>query len=126
MDELTDEQIESKNLILFGDPSSNAVIARVYKALPLRWTKETLEVGDKDYAPSTHGVSLIFSNPLNPTRYVVINSGHTLHDAEFIGTNALLFPRLGDIAVQSFEPTKNGFTEKTEWAASFDSKWKLP
>lgn len=124
--ELTDEQIESKNLILFGDPSSNAVIARVYKSLPLRWTKETLEVADKDYAPSTHGVSLIFPNPLNPTRYVVINSGHTMHDAEFIGTNALLFPRLGDIAVQKFEPAKNGFTEKTVWATSFDPKWKLP
>lgn len=123
--ELTDEQIESKNLILFGDPSSNAVIARVYKSLPLRWTKETLEVANKDYAASKHGVSLIFPNPLNPNKYVVINSGHTVHDAEFNGTNALLFPRLGDIAVQSFEPAKSGFTEKTEWATSFDSKWRL-
>ena len=71
--------------------------------------------------------SLIFPNPLNPTRYVVINSGHTLHDAEFIGTNALLFPRLGDIAVQQFESSKGGgFTETTQWATSFDSHWKLP
>lgn len=124
--ELTDEQIESKNLILFGDPSSNAVLAKVVKDLPMTWTKGTLEVGGKKYDPKTQAVSLIFPNPLNPVRYVVINSGHTLHDAEFIGTNALLFPRLGDIAVQSFEPAKTGFTEKTEWANSFDSKWKLP
>ena len=123
--ELTDEQIESKNLILFGDPSSNAVLAKVIEDLPVTWTKESLEVGGKKYDPQTHAVSLIFPNPLNPTRYVVINSGHTIHDAEFIGTNALLFPRLGDIAVQSFEPAKSGFTEKTEWATSFDSKWKL-
>ena len=123
--ELTDEQIESKNLILFGDPSSNAVLAKVVEDLPVTWTKETLEVGGKKYDPKTQAVSLIFPNPLNPTRYVVINSGHTLHDAEFIGTNALLFPRLGDIAVQSFMPAKNGFTEKTEWAMSFDWKWKL-
>ena len=123
--ELTDEQIESKNLILFGDPSSNAVLAKIVEDLPVIWTKETLEVAGKKYDPKTQAVSLIFPNPLNATRYVVINSGHTLHDAEFIGTNALLFPRLGDIAVQSFELAKTGFTEKTEWAASFDSKWKL-
>ncbi len=124
--ELTDEQIEDKNLILFGDPSSNSVLAKVVKDLPVTWTKGTLEVGGKKYDPKTQAVSLIFPNPLKLTRYVVINSGHTLHDAEFIGTNALLFPRLGDIAVQSFEPAKSGFTEKTEWATSFDSKWKLP
>lgn len=124
--ELTDEQIESKNLILFGDPSSNAVLAKVVEDLPVTWTKGALEVGGKTYDPKSQAVSLIFPNPLNPTRYVVINSGHTIHDAEFIGTNALLFPRLGDIAVQSFEPTKDGFSEKTEWATSFDSKWKLP
>lgn len=124
--ELTDEQIESKNLILFGDPSSNAVLAKVAKDLPVTWTKETLEVAGKQYDPKTQAVSLIFPNPLNPNKYVVINSGHTVHDAEFIGTNALLFPRLGDIALQSFEPVKSGFTEKTEWAMSFDSKWKLP
>ncbi len=124
--ELTDELIENKNLILFGDPSSNAVLAKIIEDLPVTWTKGTLEVAGKKYDPRTQAVSLIFPNPLNPDRYVVINSGHTLHDAEFIGTNALLFPRLGDIAVQSFAPAKNGFTEKTEWATSFDSKWKLP
>lgn len=124
--ELTDEQIADKNLILFGDPSSNAVLAKVVEELPITWTKGSLEVAGKKYDPKTQAVSLIFPNPLNPTRYVVVNSGHTLHDAEFIGTNALLFPRLGDIAVQTFEPAKIGFTEKTEWATSFDSKWKLP
>lgn len=124
--ELTDEHIENKNLILFGDPSSNAVLAKIVEDLPVTWSKGTLEVGGKKYDPKSQAVSLIFPNPLNPTRYVVINSGHTVHDAEFIGTNALLFPRLGDIAVQSFESAKNGFTEKTEWATSFDSKWRLP
>jgi hypothetical protein len=30
---------------------------------------------------------------------VVLNSGHTFGEKEFRGTNALLFPRLGDYAV---------------------------
>jgi hypothetical protein len=125
--ELTDELIADKNLILFGDPGSNTVLAKVLKDLPIHWTTETLEVAGKSYDPQSHGVALIFPNPLNPQRYVVVNSGHTIHDAEFIGTNALLFPRLGDIAVQKFEPAKSGqFSESTVWATSFDSHWKLP
>ena len=42
---------------------------------------------------------LIYPNPLNPKRYVVINSGHTFGDEDFRGTNALLYPRLGDYSV---------------------------
>ena len=42
---------------------------------------------------------MIAPNPLNPSRYVVFNSGHTFHEEEFKGTNALLYPRLGDWAM---------------------------
>ena len=42
---------------------------------------------------------LIYPNPLNANRYVVLNSGHTFHAADYRGTNALLYPRLGDYAV---------------------------
>ncbi len=42
---------------------------------------------------------LIYPNPLNAGRYVVLNSGHTFHEADFKGTNALLYPRLGDFAI---------------------------
>ena len=41
---------------------------------------------------------MIYPNPLDPTRYVVVNSGHTFGEKEFKGTNALLYPRLGDYA----------------------------
>ena len=80
----------------------------------------------KKYDPKQQGLSLIYPNPLNTDRYVVINSGHTIHEAEFKGTNALLFPRLGDIAVQKFAKQRDGeFTEETVWADLFNSEWKL-
>lgn len=125
--ELTDEQIASSNLILFGDPGSNQVLARIYKSLPLRWTADTLEVDGKAYDPAKHGVAMIYPNPLNPQRYVVINSGHTMHTPDFKASNAWLFPKLGDVAVLKFEPQPDGgFRESTEWAEIFDSSWKLP
>jgi len=124
--DVSDELIADKNLILFGDPGSNAVLARILEDLPVKWTQGSIEVTDKKYDPAQHGLSLIYPNPLNPNRYVVINSGHTMHDAEFIGTNALLFPRLGDIAIQKFSAQKDGrFTETTEWSDLFNSHWKL-
>ena len=57
----------------------------------------------------------------------MINSGHTFHEKDFKASNAWLFPRLGDIAVQRFEKNaKDGYDETVEWAAIFHSGWLLP
>lgn len=123
---VTDEMIAGKNLILFGDPGSNALIAKVLDKLPIKWTKDAIVVGGKTYDPSTHGISLIYPNPLNPRRYVVINSGHTFHERDFRASNSWLFPRLGDIAVQKFEKNaKGGYKETTVWADLFNPSWRL-
>lgn len=123
---LTDEDIATKNIVLFGDPGSNSVLKRVVGALPIKWSENTITVNGQDYDPATHGVSLIFPNPLNPTRYVVVNSGHTVHEKDFRASNSWLFPRLGDIAVQKFERKGDSYEETVEWAELFDGKWKLP
>lgn len=124
---VTDELIANNNLVLFGDPGSNAVLARVLDKLPVGWTREAITVGGKTYDPQTHGLSLIFPNPLNPRRYVVLNSGHTFHEKDFRASNSWLFPRLGDIAVQKFQREKDGsYTGSISWAALFNSGWRLP
>ena len=125
-EQVTEEILQSKNLILFGDPGSNTMIAKVLKRLPIKWTKESIEVNGKSWDPKQHGLSMIYPNPLNPNRYVVINSGHTFHEKDFKASNSWLFPRLGDIAVQRFEKTKaGGFEETTLWADLFHSGWLL-
>jgi S-formylglutathione hydrolase FrmB len=117
----------NKNLILFGDPGSNRVLAKIIDKLPIKWTKDGIEVDGKTYDPETHGLSMIYPNPLNPTRYVVINSGHTFHAEDFIASNSWLFPRLGDIAVQKFERSETGdYKETVAWATLFDMNWQLP
>ena len=126
-EELTEELIQDKNLILFGDPGSNKVLAKILPKLPIEWTKEAIQVAGKSWDPKTRGLSIIYPNPLNPRRYVVINSGHTFHEKDFKASNAWLFPRLGDIAVQRFEKQKDGgYEEKVEWADLFHSGWGLP
>src|SRR5262249_33745649 len=115
--DVTSEMMFEKNLILFGDPGSNAVLAKISERLPVRWTKSAIEVTGQKYDPATHGVSLIYPNPLAPRKYVVVNSGHTFHAADFENSNAWLFPRLGDIAVQKYEKLESGgYKEEVIWA----------
>ena len=123
---LTEEDIATKNIVLFGDPGSNSVLKRVIGALPVKWSEDAITVNGQSYDPATHGVSLIFPNPLNPKRYVVVNSGHTMHEKDFRASNSWLFPRLGDIAIQKFERRGDSFEESVVWAELFDGKWKLP
>lgn len=119
--EVTPEDVADHNLILFGDPGSNRLIERVLKNLPVTWTRTDLKLGDASYTSADHAPVLIAPNPLNPRRYVVINSGHTFGAKEFAGTNALLFPRLGDHAV--FQTDGRNATLKA--SGYFDEGWSL-
>ncbi len=124
---LTKDDVQNRNLILFGDPGSNSVLADVIDRLPIEWTQTGLTVNGVTYDPSTHGVALIYPNPLNRRKYVVLNSGHTFHEKDFKASNSWLFPRLGDVAVRKFEKQPDGsHAESTVWAELFDSSWKLP
>jgi hypothetical protein len=118
---------DAGNLVLFGDPQSNPLIAEVVGKLPIVWTRERLVVGGKEYDPKTHVPVLIYPNPGNPSFYVVINSGHTFHEADLKGTNALLYPRLGDWAVLKPTPTgKDPAAAEVVAAGLFDEFWQFP
>jgi hypothetical protein len=125
--DVTEEDIANRNLILFGDPSSNSLIGQVLDGLPVKWTKEQITLGTKNYPSAEHIPVLIYPSPLSTNlRYIVLNSGHTFQAADFRGTNALLYPRLGDYAI--LRPTAS---EKTSNAAAivasglFDDYWQL-
>lgn len=125
--QVTEEVLENHHLILFGDPGSNSILARVVDRLPIGWTKTAIEVRGESWNPGEYGVPLVYPNPLNRHRYVVINSGHTFHEPEFRGSNAQLYPRLGDVAVLKFErEAKGGFRETVVSSEIFDVRWGWP
>ncbi len=43
---LTDAEIASANLVLWGDPQSNAVLKRIADQLPIRWQADAIQAGD--------------------------------------------------------------------------------
>src|SRR5262249_54958321 len=75
--DVTPADLANSNLILFGDPASNSLIAQALPGLPLRWTKERITLDGKDYAAAEHVPVLISPSPFGTDRYVVLNSGHT-------------------------------------------------
>ena len=113
------------NLVLFGDPGSNSLIAELLAELPaaIEWSGETLRVaGTGPFDPASHLPMLIYPNPKDPEHYVVINSGHSFGEREFRGTNAYLYPRRGDYAV--FPLAKDGGPgRKAKTAGFFDESW---
>jgi pimeloyl-ACP methyl ester carboxylesterase len=124
--DVSNEDIASKHLILFGDPACNSLIASVLDDLPIEWTRETITVAGKSYDATNHVPVLIYPSPLNTERYVVLNSGHTFRAADFQRTNALLFQRLGDYAVLKLAPTpKDPLATKVAVAGLFDDFWQI-
>ncbi|MCS7044944.1 MAG: hypothetical protein NZO58_01180 [Gemmataceae bacterium] len=124
--DVTAEDIATKHLILFGDPASNYLVAQVLDGLPLRWTAQDIQWAGVKYPAKDHVPVLIYPNPLNANRYVVLNSGHTFHAADFKGTNALLYPRLGDWAVLRLAPTSDDpLGVEVRAAGLYDEYWKI-
>jgi hypothetical protein len=123
--DVTAEDIADKHLVLFGDPSSNALIAHVLDGLPLEWTKESIALAGKKYSAAEHVPVLIYPSPLNASRYVVLNSGHTFHEPDYVGTNALLYPRLGDYAILRLTGGRDPLAVEVATAGLFDEYWQV-
>jgi predicted esterase len=120
-----------RTIVLFGDPSSNAVLAHVLGKekfnLPIQWDRKQFKFGGQTYAADSHVPVFIYPNSPFGTGYIVVNSGHTFHAADFQGTNALLYPRLGDFAILKPTPTaKDPAAAEVIRAGLFDDDWKVP
>jgi dienelactone hydrolase len=122
---ITDEDIAAHNLVLWGDPQSNLLLKRIADQLPVRWTKEGLSVGKQTFSADQHAAILVFPNPLNPARYVVLNSGFTFREYDYLN-NARQTPKLPDWAVVdvSVKPDARA-PGKVVAADFFGERWEL-
>lgn len=102
--EITDADIANNNLILWGDEGSNAIYRRIADKLPKKWP-------DAD-----HTLVMVYPNPLNPTRYVVLNSGVTF-DERSNASNSLQTAKLPDWAILDI---RGAVTD----ANFFDERWR--
>jgi dienelactone hydrolase len=123
---VTEADIAAHNLILWGDPSSNAILAKIADKLPIRWDRQQIKLGEESFAAEHHVPLLIYPNPLNPKRYVVLNSGFTFREYDYLN-NARQVPKLPDFAVIDVNtPPSSRFPGKVVTGGFFDEEWKLP
>ncbi len=124
--DVTADDIASSNLILWGDPSSNALMAKIAPKLPVEWTAAGVAVGKQTYAADRHVPVLVYPNPLNPKKYVVFNSGFTYREYDYLN-NARQVPKLPDWAVLDVsQPPTTQRPAAIVDAGFFDERWQLP
>src|SRR5205823_1676859 len=95
---ITDEDIASSNLIVWGDPSSNKLLTRIASQLPIGWDAQGVHTPQAQYSRDRYVPVLVYPNPLNPKHYVVLNSGFTFREYDYLN-NARQTPKLPDWAV---------------------------
>lgn len=117
-DAVTDDLISNCNLVLWGDPSSNKILAKIADKLPIKWTATEITVGSQKHPADAHAAVLCYPNPLNPKKYVVLNSGYTFMDQSPM-SNARHVSMLPDWAVIDVS------TKKAVAADFFGEKWEL-
>jgi pimeloyl-ACP methyl ester carboxylesterase len=119
---VTPADFSKYNIVLFGDPGSNKWIARMKGDLPVKWTKKTVTLGAQTFPAIENYPALIFPNPLNPAKYVVLNTGLTIDDRGYNGDYGT--PLWGDYAIVKVKP--GAPVPDLVTAGLFDEKWQLP
>jgi len=123
---IDEKMIASSNLVLWGDPQSNKVLAKIADKLPIRWNAEgKIVLGKQSYDASHHIPAFIYPNPLNPKKYVVLNSSFTYREYDYLN-NARQIPRLPDWAILDVDqPATSQRPAGIAAAGFFDERWAL-
>ena len=94
-------------------------------SLPIGWTDDIVRVGKRRFDAAHHAPVMIFPNPLNTERYVVLNSGFTYREFAYLN-NARQVPKLPDWAVVDLRtPPDSLWPGKIVAADFFDESWNL-
>jgi pimeloyl-ACP methyl ester carboxylesterase len=123
--EVTEQDIANSNLVLWGDPQANSVLAKIADKLPVRWSSKEIVVGDRKFDAAHHAAIAVYPNPLNPEKYVVLNSGFTYREYDYLN-NARQVPKLPDWALIDVRvPPNSRAPGKVADADFFGERWEV-
>lgn len=128
-DELTDELLRTRNVVIFGTVETSSLVARVAHDLPIRLERGAVILRDRRLRAPDVGVRMVVPNPAGGRyRYLVVQSGNSVAAVQagnklpdfvpdyvvYDGRTTETRPRL---AFGRQEPIEYGF---------FDAAWHLP
>ena len=120
--DVTEADFANYHVVLFGDPGSNAWIAKLNGKLPFTWTRDRVSLGGETFAANENYPAMIYPNPLHPTKYVVLNTGLTIDDRGYNGDYGT--PMWGDYAIVKVKA--DAAVPDLVTAGLFDETWQLP
>ncbi|MDB6033557.1 MAG: alpha/beta hydrolase: peptidase or carbohydrate esterase [Verrucomicrobiales bacterium] len=124
-EDISDADLAQNNLILWGDPMSNKVLAKIADKLPVQWNAKGVDLGKTHFDSGNHVPILIYPNPLNPKKYVVLNSGFTFREYDYLN-NARQTAKLPDYAIVDLNvPVSSRFPGGVVEAGFFGEHWEL-
>ncbi|MES1257792.1 MAG: hypothetical protein ABUS51_05160 [Acidobacteriota bacterium] len=119
--DVTAADLAKYHVVLFGDPGSNRLMAKVIGRLPVKWTKDTVQMAGKEYPAKENFPAMIYPNPLNPAKYVVLNTGLTIEDRGYNGDYGM--PQWGDYAIVRVKPGAE--VPELQTGGLFDESWRV-
>lgn len=120
--EVTAEDLAEANLVLFGTPQTNSVLARLADGLPVRIGDHRFEVAGKTYEGADVGLVVCYPNPLNPRRYVLVYSGELWGEKLSVNHKHDLLPDFVVFTTKSFGKDD---TNDALCAGFFGMNWQL-
>ena len=121
--EITEADLQESNVICFGTPASNRLIGRLIGAMPIQWSDEKLSLGSQTFDATKTAPVLIYPNPLARDRYVVLNSGFTYREYDYLN-NARQTPKLPDWAmIDATSPTTTRAAGSVIAEGFFNEQW---
>jgi hypothetical protein len=73
--EITDDDIARYSLLLYGGPDENLVTRKLIADLPLAIGPDAVTVAGQTFAAHDASVTMVYPNPRNPDRYVLVQAG---------------------------------------------------
>jgi dienelactone hydrolase len=86
--ELKDSEAAAYSLLLIGGPEANRVTARLVGDLPLKTSPQQVVIGGRSFEVTDAAVQMIYPNPLNPGRYVLVAAGTSTDGMYFLDPSA--------------------------------------
>jgi dienelactone hydrolase len=93
-DQITDEDQRRYSLLLIGGPNDNRITRQLSPHLPLKVARDGFTIDGRKYAATNSVVQMIYPNPLQPNRYVMVVAG-TSSEGLYFWIPALWHPSAG-------------------------------
>ena len=118
--DINNKDIETAHLILLGDSTTNHVISKIQRQLPIYIGNNGIKLCDKKFKGDSIRMQMIYPNPLNPQKYITLLTGNYLKKYN-LGYNPF------EIHDHDYRVVKytNGKAEEIE-KGIFNEYWKLP